>query len=203
MGIPLIIGISGPTTSGKSTISESIANDLHCPILCTDDYFKVNPEMPKTYFGDIEVINFDKVESIDWNMLIEDIKTRYENEKYLILEGFILFGHPDIQDYVKMLIKIDYNDDDMEIALNRRLTRNGYKNIEDCESNPYETREKFCNFYFRKIAWPQRKENAKFLIPSNWKKPVLELSAIDNLEANIEKSRQFVSQNLPSNCLII
>lgn len=197
--LPFIIGIAGPTTSGKSTISEVVAKKLSCPIICVDGYFKVNPEMPVSY---VKFNNFDKVEAIEWNILIEDIKTRYKNQKFLIVEGFLLFGDPEMEELVDILININYKENEMQIALERRLSRIGYKIIEDYENDPYETREKYTNFYFRKIAWPQIEENKKYVSPPNWKKPLLTLSATDDIQHNIEASQEFIDKYQPSRCYI-
>ena len=227
----IVIGISGPTTSGKSTISEKLQQKFNCKIICVDNYFKINSEMPKVEINGLTILDFDDKDAIEWNYLIEDIeKEKIKSKDFLIVEGFLLFGDPKIYDIIDILINISFDTEkDEEIAFKRRLNRFKWEGIrynqiknnkkdddnenlkkyeeeeeipEDYETNPEKNRLNYLAFYFKHVAWPHIKENQELVCPLNWEKPVLKLSATANLQDNIQKSFDFINSNKPTKCRI-
>ena len=220
----VVIGISGPTTSGKSTIAEEIKKMFNCKIICVDGYFKVNPEMPKIEINGLTIIDFDNRDAIEWNYLIEDIeKEKNQSNDFLIVEGFLLFGDPQLYDIIDVLITVNFDiESDQQLALKRRLNRFKWNELiyanqgkedrkiyeeeeeipEDYETNPEKNRINYLTFYFNHVAWPHVKGNQEFVRPLNWKKPILELSATDDIHVNVQKSIEFINKNKEKSCRI-
>jgi uridine kinase len=70
----LIIGISGGTASGKTTLVKKLSehyNSLNPLIISQDSYYHQNSEMR---FSDREKINFDHPDAIDFNLLTKHIE---------------------------------------------------------------------------------------------------------------------------------
>lgn len=209
-----IIGVSGPTTSGKSTISEALQKKYNCKIICVDSYFKINVDLPKEEINGRTVLNFDSPDSVEWNYFIEDIQKEINKMKqtkttnYLIVEGFLLFGTNEIKEMVDMLITVEFNvDTDEDIAFHRRLNRLNEKNEEEevpeeYMENPEKNRIAYTAFYFKSIAWKKVKENQPYVCPDDWTKPLLKLSATADINENIEKSVEFIESNSKRNCRI-
>lgn len=130
-----IIGITGLSCSGKTTLSEKLEKQLgpECLRLSMDDYYKeLTPEQYQVLHNDDAVINFDTPESIDFNLLrsnLDDIKNNNPTEiprfdigsckitsrspiaantyKYIILEGVFIFSDPAIANLCNLKIWIE------------------------------------------------------------------------------------------------
>ena len=226
----IVIGITGPTTSGKSTISQELQKILGCQILCVDGYFKINMFLPKVEINGHTILDFDDKDSVDWPLFIEDIeseidKAKCQKKEYLIIEGFLLFGDPKIFDFIDILITINFNvKTDQELAFKRRINRYKRNSLlydkgssiseetikkineeeeeipEDYETNPDKNNLNHLAFYFNHVAWPHIENNEELVCPKNWKKPVLKLSATGDINQNIKQSIDFIEQNKPSKC---
>lgn len=70
-----IIGIAGGSGSGKTTLVESILNCIpreDIAVLPQDAYYKDNGHMP---LEQRFTVNYDHPDSIEWDLMLEDIKT--------------------------------------------------------------------------------------------------------------------------------
>ena len=70
----IIIGICGGTGSGKSTLAKKLENHFkksNCIIILSDSYYKNNRELN---LKDRSNINYDHPESLDFNLLYENLK---------------------------------------------------------------------------------------------------------------------------------
>jgi len=195
----IIIGISGPSTSGKSTISKVLSSELSCKVICTDFYFKVNSELPRIEIKGQMCLNFDSPDSIEWNYLLEEIE-KHKEDPYLILEGFILFANPEIEKIVDILISIDFKADDFQIALERRLNRRGSSVPADYLDDPFKNEYNYLAYYFQEIVWKNYANNPHYITPLTWSKPILKLSATDEIEENIGLSLSFINSRRKSKC---
>ena len=77
----IIIGIAGGTGSGKTTVVTKIANSLpqeNVTVLPQDAYYKDNSELT---FEERQKINYDHPNSIDFNLLLNHIKTLKETKE--------------------------------------------------------------------------------------------------------------------------
>ncbi|MDE5919564.1 MAG: uridine kinase, partial [Duncaniella sp.] len=71
----LVIGIAGGTGSGKTTVVNKIINSLppgEVAILPQDSYYKDSSHIP---VEERSKINFDEPASIEWSLLVEQLKT--------------------------------------------------------------------------------------------------------------------------------
>ena len=92
---PCIIGVCGATRSGKTTLCKNIIKYLNSDekkIIHLDNYFSL--ELLWEHKN-----NWEIPEVIDWDDLIEDIEKpkyiiNYMKQKFIIVEGFLLFKQP-------------------------------------------------------------------------------------------------------------
>jgi uridine kinase len=132
----LIIGIAGGTGSGKTTVVRRISELLppgQAIILPQDSYYKDNAHLP---LEERLVLNFDHPDSLDFNLLIKDIKTlkagksieqpiysyltctraqetiHVEPHHVVIIEGILIFTHPELRKLMDIKIFVDADADD-------------------------------------------------------------------------------------------
>jgi uridine kinase len=75
----LVVGISGPTTAGKTTLSRLIKDNFNCKVIHEDDYFnalRISNELG----GNLEI-----PEAMDSNKLLEDVKKEITSGKHTLL----------------------------------------------------------------------------------------------------------------------
>ncbi|PHR69614.1 MAG: uridine kinase [Lutibacter sp.] len=140
----LIIGIAGGTGSGKTTVVNQILNQLPNDEVCVisqDSYYKVTDDLS---YEERTKINFDHPKSIDFDLLVDDLKNlkkgeiieqpvysfvthnRSENtikthpKKVIIVEGILIFNNPDLRDLCDIKIFVHADADERLI---RRLKR--------------------------------------------------------------------------------
>ena len=140
----LIIGIAGGTGSGKTTVVNQILNQLPTDEVCVisqDSYYKATDEL--SYDQRIK-INFDHPKSIDFDLLVEDLKNLRKGEiieqpvysfvahnrtkdtikthpkKVIIVEGILIFNNVDLRDLCDIKIFVHADADERLI---RRLKR--------------------------------------------------------------------------------
>lgn len=201
----LVIGICGPSTSGKSTIIYELLEKYdfkgqESEVIALENYFYTH-NAPKTEVFGRKFTNLDLKESINWNSFYKRILK--ENSPILFLDGFILFADERSFDLVDACIAIEYNiETDFEIALDRRINRyswNKKKVIDpDYLQNPFKNPVNSHCTYFHKIVWPEMVKHPEYRKPQNWKKPILTLSATNNLEENVSKAIDFLKPIIDS-----
>ncbi|MCF7858063.1 MAG: uridine kinase [Candidatus Cloacimonetes bacterium] len=143
MNTPVIIGISGGTGSGKSTITDAIrhkVNDM-ITIIPQDSYYKNFAHLP---FSEREQINYDHPETFDNELLIEHLKllkqdkpinmpvydfkthtrlkktTPKKPSKLIIIEGILIFENVELRELMDIKIFVDT---DADIRILRRIKR--------------------------------------------------------------------------------
>jgi nicotinamide/nicotinate riboside kinase len=136
----LIIGISGVTTGGKTTLSKNLLNEFpRSAYLCQDNYFFKRESGKLEFIEDLKSHNFDCIEAIDSEKFFIDLNEIIENKKhlydFLIIDGFMLFEYVHI-DFAKMFFFTLTK----EQCLSNRLKRN-YKTVGSVE-------------YFENCVWP-------------------------------------------------
>lgn len=131
-----LIGITGLSCSGKTTLSEKLRDALgeeNCLLISMDDYYKeLTPEQYKILHNDDAAINFDTPDSIDFDLLknnLIDIKSHTSVQipkfdigscvitswreipaykyKFVILEGVFIFSDPDIANLCNLKIWVE------------------------------------------------------------------------------------------------
>lgn len=140
----LIIGIAGGTGSGKTTVVNQILNQLPTDEVCVisqDSYYKATDDLS---YDDRTKINFDHPKSIDFDLLVDDLKSlksgqvidqpiysfvthnrtkdtlKTHPKKVIIVEGILIFNNPDLRDLCDIKIFVHADADERLI---RRLKR--------------------------------------------------------------------------------
>lgn len=139
-----IIGITGGTGSGKTTIINEINKLVDSSKICflsSDSYYKNNA---KLNFNERDNLNYDTPDAIDFNLLIKHIKmlkqgkginvpnycfsthlrlensTFLEHKKVLIIEGILILANEILREIIDYSVFLDCP---REIRFKRRLER--------------------------------------------------------------------------------
>ena len=140
----IIIGISGPSASGKSLLANTMVNELGSDqviVISEDSYYKDLGDMP---FEERSKINYDHPDSLDHNLLLQQLQAlqsgetvqipRYDHTQHqrltetrtvgqhriVVLEGILLFVEQGLREIMDIRI---FMDTPLDICLVRRLTR--------------------------------------------------------------------------------
>jgi len=159
---PIIIGISGPSASGKSLLANTIVNELSSEqvvVISEDAYYKDNSHLP---FSEREKINYDHPDAFDHSLLGDHLKKLrqnkaidipiYSHSKHLrlpqtrhvgqhaivILEGILLFSDKALREVMDIRI---FMSTPLDVCLLRRLKRDVVERHRSFESvvHQYET----------------------------------------------------------------
>jgi len=137
-----IIGVAGPSSSGKSELARQLAERLPgTAIVSLDSYYRGMEEIP---LEERKKVNFDHPDSLDWELLHEHLVAiangrafdepvysfadyartaetrRIEPTEFLIVEGLFVLYWPELR---KMLDTKVYVQTDAAVCFERRLTR--------------------------------------------------------------------------------
>ena len=140
----IILGISGPSASGKSLLANTIVNELgsdQVVVISEDAYYKDNSHMP---FEEREKINYDHPDSFDHALLVEHLTCLqrgesveipiYSHSKHvrlpetrfigkhaiIVLEGILLFYEKALREIMDIRI---FMSAPLDVCLIRRLKR--------------------------------------------------------------------------------
>jgi uridine kinase len=137
-----IIGIAGPSSSGKSELSRQVARRLPgTSIVSLDSYYRGMEEIP---LAERKKVNFDHPDSLDWELLHEHLQAiaagrafeepvysfadyartaqtrRIEPHEFLIVEGLFVFYWPELRDMLDTKV---YVQTDPGVCFDRRMRR--------------------------------------------------------------------------------
>lgn len=136
-----LIGIAGPSCSGKSELSKYMSVLLSAPILSLDHYYRDLTHLP---VDERAIQNFDHPDALDWPLLERDVRelaagkpvdvytydfARHTRSsgiehipacEYVIVEGLFALHHPDIRRQLGLKVFVAVPD---EVCLDRRLER--------------------------------------------------------------------------------
>ncbi|XP_012229411.1 nicotinamide riboside kinase 1 [Linepithema humile] len=104
-----VIGITGATCSGKSTLANKIRDNFSgSVVMCQDDYFLSLDDPRHVKIQELNHINWELITSMDMQKMHSDIVQILQSHKpdaadgtrtrILILDGFLLFKHKPITD---------------------------------------------------------------------------------------------------------
>lgn len=140
----IIIGISGPSASGKSLLANTIVNELGTDqviVISEDSYYKDNSNLP---MSEREEINYDHPNSFDHALLCEHLKflqqgksvdvptyshsqhmrmpetRRVGQHAIIVVEGILLFSDRALRELMDIRI---FMSAPLDICLSRRLKR--------------------------------------------------------------------------------
>ena len=141
---PVIIGVTGGSGSGKTTVSRAIFEQLHghsLLMLQEDSYYNDQSDMPfeeriKTNYGhpnafDTELLVKQLKDLLDWKTIEKPIYDytehtrsseveKVEPKEVIILEGILVLNDPALRDLMDIKIFVDTDDD---IRIIRRIQR--------------------------------------------------------------------------------
>ena len=158
----IIIGISGPSASGKSLLANTIVRELgsdQVVVISEDSYYKDNSHLP---MAEREKINYDHPDSFDHALLSEHLRRLqrgdsievpiYSHTKHIrtsetrcvgqhaiiVLEGILLFSDKSLRENMDIRI---FMSAPLDICLIRRLKRDVVERHRSFESvlHQYET----------------------------------------------------------------
>jgi len=137
-----IIGIAGPSSSGKTELSRQLAIRLPgTPIVSLDSYYRGMEEIP---LAERKKVNFDHPDALDWELLHEhlqaiangrafeepvysfadyartDATRRIEASEFLIVEGLFVLYWPELRGMLDTKV---YVQTDPGVCYDRRLRR--------------------------------------------------------------------------------
>jgi len=143
-GKTIIIGISGPSASGKSLLANTIIDELgssQVAIISEDSYYKDRPQLS---YEERCKINYDHPDAFDHDLLCQHLKqlengetihipvydftTHLRSDKtkpigqhqIIVIEGILLFAEPQLRETLDIRI---FMDTPLDICLIRRLQR--------------------------------------------------------------------------------
>ena len=139
----LVVGISGASGAGKTTLARKLARSLgnHAVLICQDSYYR---DLSHLTHDERTQVNFDHPNAIDFELMrthilalkegknisqpIYDFKAstrthetaQVEAKKILIVEGCLLLAIPEIRELLDIKLFVDT---DLDICLIRRIER--------------------------------------------------------------------------------
>jgi uridine kinase len=182
----LIIGISGGTGCGKTTVVNQIINELpenEVTVLSQDHYYKDTSDLS---YEQRTKINFDHPNSIDFDLLLKQLKELKSGKtiqqpiysfiehnrtadtistiprKVVIVEGILVFTNPSLRDLFDIKIYVQTDSDERLI---RRLKRDITERGRDLDEvlNRYQDTLKPMHLQFIEPT----KEFADIIVPNN------------------------------------
>lgn len=158
----IIIGISGPSASGKSLLANTIVSELgsdQVVVISEDAYYKDNSHLP---FAEREKINYDHPDAFDHALLCKHLRQLQQGESVqipiyshtkhirmpetrdigqhtiIVLEGILLFSEKILREIMDIRI---FMSAPLDVCLIRRLKRDVVERQRSVESvlHQYET----------------------------------------------------------------
>lgn len=198
----IIIGISGPSASGKSLLANTLVKELgskRVVVISEDAYYKNNTHLS---FSEREKINYDHPESFDHDLLCthleqlqqgldidipiydygqhlrSDKTRRIGQHTIIVLEGILLFSHAKLRKL--MDIKIFMNTA-LDLCLIRRLMRDIQERDRTLESVLDQYQETVRPMYWQFIEPSSR--HADLIVPRGGENRI----AIDMIKAKMRE----------------
>lgn len=157
-----LIGITGGSASGKSTLAQKILNsigELHCGILSQDHYYI---DQSHRFKGDGGEVNFDHPSALDWFLMSEHLMalkkfesieipiydfsthqrqsntTKFLPKKIILVDGTLILSQDIVKKHFDRKIFIETNE---ELRFERRLKRD----VEERGRDPEGIKKQFLN----------------------------------------------------------
>lgn len=124
---PFLLGISGGSASGKSTLSKMIKDtlsDYNVEIINADTYYKRdNMPLMKSPLTGIDGLDWNTPNAVDFDAMYNYFKEKMDDCSLdiLIIEGAFIFCYETLRDILDLKIYIDL---DSDIRMYRRIKRN-------------------------------------------------------------------------------
>lgn len=194
----LRIGLTGISTSGKTTIASMLSSEFHGRHIKGDHFFKNRyQKVPKCEFHGQIITNLENPDATNWEKFAQTIK---ESSSLTFVDSFQLRVSPLVEQQIDAIIQFEYQETDLPIAVIRRVVRRGNPPPPENyhEIDPLTNKLVWRALYYEEVVWRTAIEH-----PEYWKynegetdKPLLILSATAPLEENIKLAREFVANLL-------
>ncbi len=198
----IIIGISGPSASGKSLLANTIVNELgseEVAVISEDSYYKNLGDMS---LEERATVNFDHPEALDHDLLVSHLQAlrkgesvevpiydhtqhqrktetrRVGNHHIIVLEGILLFVEEQLR--AAMDIKI-FMDTALDVCLLRRLNRDMIERNRTLEAIIKQYHDTVRPMYFQFIE--PSKRYADVIVPRGGENRI----AIDMIKAKMRE----------------
>jgi cytidylate kinase len=112
----MLIGISGPSCSGKTTLAREIGRILDAPVLHLDRHFLDEAERPVVEGHP----SFERPHQYDGAALLRDARQALCDHAAVVVEGFLLFSYPGFELECAQMVHLDVPH---EVLAERRLAR--------------------------------------------------------------------------------
>lgn len=198
----MIIGISGPSASGKSLLANTIVSELgsdQVVVISEDSYYKDLGDMP---FEERVKINYDHPNSLDHDLLTQHLTqlqqgqfvavprydhtqhrrlpetTRIGQHRIIVLEGILLLVEEPLRKLMDIRI---FMDTPLDICLLRRMRRDIVERERSLESVLIQYQETVRPMYFQFIE--PSKRYADIIVPRGGENRI----AIDMIQAKMRE----------------
>jgi hypothetical protein len=152
--------------------------------------------MPRVRIAGRAIANWGDPQSLAWGPFVADLAAARGNG-LVIVEGFILFAHPAVAPLCDALIALEFDDGEMEVAMDRRVRRAvGRAAPANYREAPFQSRAHSAAAYFHEVVWPEMLRHPEYMDPRGWGKPRLALRATDSLEQNMAAALVFLKSLL-------
>lgn len=115
----MLIGISGASCSGKTTLARQMSECLKSPIFHLDQHFI--EEAPRPIVNGLP--SFEQPHQYDGTALLDEVVEAIDSHEHLVVEGFLLFTYPGFTSICDQMIHIDVPHE--VLAQRRELRRQG------------------------------------------------------------------------------
>lgn len=198
----IILGITGPSASGKSLLANTIVNGLgsdQVVVISEDSYYKDNSHLS---FEERENINYDHPDAFDHALLAEHLKRLkrgeyvevpiYSHSKHvrlpetrsvgghsiIVVEGILLFSEEKLRSMMDIRI---FMSAPLDVCLMRRLTRDVVERHRSVESVLHQYENTVRPMYLQFIEPSSR--YADLIVPRGGENHI----AIDTIQAKIRE----------------
>lgn len=201
----IIIGIAGPSASGKSLLANTIVNELgsnHVVVISEDSYYK---DLGDISFEERQNINYDHPDALDHNLLFQHLQQLqqgrvvqipiYDHAKHqrseqtkeigkfhiIVLEGILLFVEQHLRELMDIRI---FMDTPLDICLVRRLVRDTVERERSLDSVLAQYQQTVRPMYLQFIE--PSKRYADIIVPRGGENRI----AIDMIQAKMRELLQ-------------
>lgn len=151
----LVIGISGPTNSGKSTVCRLLVNTFNGSLYIGQDHYFLEPGDPRLdviSLPELNHCNWEDYRALNMDQMVKDLQTQIsqleqtqgDQPVFIFVEGFSIFGWRPL---VSQIHKKFFITADKDTIQQRRRTRN---------YNPPDVPN-----YFEQVVWPMHLAHLK------------------------------------------
>ena len=202
----MVIGIAGGTGSGKTTITGQISERLgnEVTVITHDNYYRAHHEMT---YEERTLLNYDHPDAYETELLVEhlaalrrgeavevpvydfttydrtDRTTTVRPSRVIIVEGIVIFAHPELRDLMDVKV---YVDADADVRILRRILRDVQERGRSLESviNQYLTTVKPMHEAFVEPS----KRYADIIIPTGGQNLVALDMLVNRIQAHLERA---------------